>query len=342
MAIRKEKDFDLSAMNTFGMKVRCACFVEYDSEADLRTLDMEELPHPVLHIGAGSNLLFTGDFPGTVLHSKICFVKYVDLGLDDVYMAVGAGVLFDDFCAKACEAGYWGAENLSGIPGEVGAAAVQNVGAYGAEVKDIIAGVVCYDTSNGTKVTFKAPECGYGYRDSRFKGADKGRYVVTSVLFHLTRKYSPRLEYKGLREAFGDDAPETPQEVREVILGIRAEKLPDPRVMGSAGSFFKNPVVDESKFLEIAAVSRAEGTGSVPHFDLGGRSVKIPAAWLIDRCGLKGAAAGGAAVYDRQPLVIVNRSGDAAPGDILSLESMICEAVNNKFGVLLEPEVEHI
>lgn len=342
MAIRKEYDFDLSGRNTFGMKVRCACFVEYDSEADLRGLDIASLPQPVLPVGEGSNLLFTGDFRGTVLHSKISFVKFVDLGLDDVYMAVGAGVRFDDFCAKACEAGYWGAENLSGIPGEVGAAAVQNIGAYGVEVKDIISGVVCYDVTDGTKVTFKAVDCGYGYRESRFKGADKGRFIVTSVLFHLTRKYSPKMEYKGIAESVGDKSPVTPMEVREAVLGIRSRKLPDPKLIGSAGSFFKNPVVDESKFLEIAAIARAEGVEQVPHFDLGQRNVKIPAAWLIDMCGLKGASSGGAAVYDKQPLVIVNRSGEASPADILALEARIREEVDNKFGVQLHPEVEHI
>jgi len=340
--IRKETDFDLSAWNTFGMKVSCRCFVEYDTEAELRELDLSSLPQPVLHIGGGSNLLFTGNFPGTVLHSKINFVKFVDMGLDDVYMAVGAGVKFDDFCEKACEAGYWGAENLSLIPGEVGAAAVQNIGAYGAEVSEIISGVVCYDTVNKSKTVFKAPECGYGYRESRFKSTDKGRYIVTSVLFHLTRKYSPKLDYKGVKEALGSKTPKTPLEMRQIIIDIRNLKLPDPARIGSAGSFFKNPTVDEATFLSIAAKARAEGIEDIPHFDIPGRKVKIPAAWLIDKSGLKEASKGGAALFENQPLVLVNRSGEATPQDIINLETQIVETVFNKFGVLLQPEVEHI
>jgi len=340
--IRRETDFDLSAWNTFGMQVSCKCFVEYDTEAELRELDLALLPQPVLHIGGGSNLLFTGNFPGTVLHSKINFIKFVDMGLDDVYMAVGAGVRFDEFCLKACEAGYWGAENLSLIPGEVGAAAVQNVGAYGAEISEIISGVVCYDTVSKSKTVFKVHECGYGYRESRFKTGDKGRFIVTSVLFHLTRKYSPKLGYKGVAEALGGKSPKTPMELRQAIIDIRNQKLPDPVRIGSAGSFFKNPVVDEATFLSVAAKAREEGIEDIPHFDLPDRNVKIPAAWLIDKSGLKGASEGGAALFESQPLVIVNKNGQASPGDILSLEKKVVETVFNRFGVRLQPEVEHI
>ena len=345
-----EYNHNLSTQNTFGMKVSCACFVEYESIKELEGLDLGTLPQPIMHIGGGSNLLFTSDFPGTVLHSAVRYVKYVDLGLDEVFMAVGAGVTFDDFVAKACEAGYWGAENLSLIPGEVGAAAVQNIGAYGVEVKDIISGVVCYDTRERSKVTFKAAECGYGYRDSRFKNApDKGRYIVTSVLFKLTRAYSPKLEYKGVRAALGlepDAAPTdlTPQKVRDAIIGVRREKLPDPAETGSAGSFFKNPVVSPLQFAHIIDVARAEYGPDVvvPHFLLDGGFVKVPAAWMIDRLGFKGAVHGGAAVYGKQPLVLVNADGNASPSDVLALEKRIIDAVREKFGVELSPEVEHI
>lgn len=346
--IRREEHKDLSAMNTFRMGVSCACFVEYDSVKDLETLDFESLPQPVMHIGGGSNLLFTGDFPGTVLHSAVKFVKYIDMGLDEVFMAVGAGVTFDEFCAKACEAGYWGAENLSLIPGEVGAAAVQNIGAYGVEVKDIISGVVCFDRQTGKKITLRTPDCAYGYRDSLFKHAG-GRYIVTSVLFHLTRKYSPKLEYKGVREALGlsaDEQPEglTPMQVREAIIGVRRLKLPDPQDIGSAGSFFKNPVIPAIQFAHIIDVAREllGPSATVPHFILDGGMIKVPAAWLIDKSGLKGAARGGAATYDKQPLVIVNSSGSATPQDVLELENHIIDTVRERFGVVLSPEVEHI
>ena len=195
--MRKEENYDLSGQNTFGMKVRCACYVEYVSAAELERMDWDSLPKPIKHIGEGSNLLFSGDFPGTVLHSDIEFIMYVDVGFDEVPVMVGAGVHWDNFVEETCRHGLWGAENLSLIPGETGAAAVQNIGAYGVEVKDIISGVVCYDLQERKKVKFTVAECGYGYRESMFKHAE-GRYIVTSVLFRLTRKKSPKLEYKGL------------------------------------------------------------------------------------------------------------------------------------------------
>lgn len=329
--------YDLSSQNTFRMKVSCECFVEYDTVKELEGLNFDRLPKPLLHIGEGSNLLFTGDFPGTVLHSNIEYIKYVDVGLDEIPVMVGAGVSFDSFVEETCRHGLWGAENLSLIPGEVGAAAVQNIGAYGVEVADIISGVVCFDLVERKKVRFTAEECRYGYRSSMFKEPEnKGRYVVTSVLFRLSRKYSPKLEYKGLSEALGGAVPQTPQEVREAVIRIRREKLPDPAELGSAGSFFKNPVVSAEDFARISP------DGNAPHYELPDGSVKVPAAWLIESCGLKGAEEGGAQVYSRQPLVIVNGSGTALPSDILALEARIVNCVKERFGVELHPEVEHI
>lgn len=333
-------NYDLYAQNTFRMKVSCACYVEYETVKELEGLNFERLPKPLLHIGAGSNLLFTGDFPGTVLHSNIEFIKYVDVGLDEVPVMVGAGVVWDHFVEEACRHGLWGAENLSLIPGEVGAAAVQNIGAYGVEVKDIISGVVAFDLQERKKVKFTREECRYGYRDSLFKQPEaKGRYVITSVLFRLTRKHSPRLEYKGVQEALGPAVMAdslTPQAVRDAIVRIRRQKLPDPEELGSAGSFFKNPVVSRGDFARISP------DGSAPHYDLPDGSVKVPAAWMIDQCGFKGAVEGGAAVYEKQPLVIVNASGAASPQEVLALEQRIINGVRERFGVTLHPEVEHI
>ena len=335
--MRIKLNYDLGALNTFRMKVSCGCFVEYESVKELEGLNFEKLPKPFLHIGEGSNLLFTGDFPGTVLHSNIEYIKYVDVGFDDVPVMVGAGVNFDSFVAETCRHGLWGAENLSLIPGEVGAAAVQNIGAYGVEVKDIISGVVCYDLQEKKKVKFSASECRYAYRMSMFKEPEnKGRYIVTSVLFRLSRVPHPRLEYKGLSEALEGRTPQSPVEVREAVIKLRRSKLPDPEEIGNAGSFFKNPVVSADEFRRISP------DGSAPHYDLPDGSVKIPAAWLIDSCGLKGASQGGASVYEKQPLVIVNSSGDASPSDILALEKRVTETVRERFGVELEPEVEHI
>ena len=395
--VKTEYYKDLTKMNTFGMKVKARCFIEYDSVADLVDIEFEELARPVLHIGGGSNLLFTDDFKGTVLHSKIDFIEILDEG-PEVLVSVGAGVVFDDFCAWAAKEGLWGVENLSYIPGEVGASAVQNIGAYGVEVKDVIRRVYCYDTVEEEFVSFGVEECEYGYRDSVFKDPEvKGRYIVTHVVFALSREPRPRLEYGHLKEAVsaslsgdpriepsvlthplagGGMSPEsnaetafrlTPMMVRKVIIKIRKEKLPEPSVVGSAGSFFKNPVISREHFERIEAAAKAEfgPDYKVPHYIIEtepspchpepsschperseGSSpkqlIKVPAAWMIEQCGWKGRRSGGAAVWEKQPLVIVNYTGEAYPEEIVGLEKRIIASVKAKFGVELHPEVEHI
>ena len=408
--VKTEYYKDLTKMNTFGMKVKARCFIEYDSVADLVDIEFEELARPVLHIGGGSNLLFTDDFKGTVLHSKIDFIEILDEG-PEVLVSVGAGVVFDDFCAWAAKEGLWGVENLSYIPGEVGASAVQNIGAYGVEVKDVIRRVYCYDTVEEEFVSFGVEECEYGYRDSVFKDPEvKGRYIVTHVVFALSREPRPRLEYGHLKEAVAGvlgechsipEAPSqaslgpspypgvgkcllhtdgtspesnaetayrlTPMMVRKVIIRIRKEKLPEPSVVGSAGSFFKNPVISREHFERIEAAAKAEfgPDYKVPHYIIEtepspchpepsachperseGSSpeplVKVPAAWMIEQCGWKGRRSGGAAVWEKQPLVIVNYTGEAYPEEIVGLEKRIIASVKAKFGVELHPEVEHI
>ena len=384
---------DLTKMNTFGMKVKARCFMEYDSVADLVDIEFEELARPVLHIGGGSNLLFTDDFKGTILHSKINFIEILDgdsrhceevsplrhceersdVAISSpVLVSVGAGVVFDDFCAWAAKEGLWGVENLSYIPGEVGASAVQNIGAYGVEVKDVIRKVYCYDTVEEEFVSFGVEECGYGYRDSIFKNPEvKGRYIVTHVVFALSRTPQPKLDYGHLRDAVmassarhceegqsPDVAIFTPSLIRKVIIKIRKEKLPEPSVMGSAGSFFKNPVISAEHFSRIEAAAKAElgADYNVPHYVLETsirhceeqsdvaicHMVKVPAAWLIEQCGWKGRRSGGAAVYDKQPLVIVNYTGDAYPEEIVGLERRIIASVKAKFDIELHPEVEHV
>ena len=404
---------DLTKMNTFGMKVKARCFMEYDSVADLVDIEFEELARPVLHIGGGSNLLFTDDFKGTVLHSKIDFIEILDCHSDrstdchssacapatssmidraerveksssPVLVSVGAGVVFDDFCEWAAKEGLWGVENLSYIPGEVGASAVQNIGAYGVEVKDVIHTVYCYDTVKEEFVNFSVEECRYGYRDSIFKDPEiRGRYIVTHVVFALSRVPQPRLAYGHLRDAVNchfdrasdclfDRASDchfdraerveksiTPSLIRKVIIRIRKEKLPEPSVMGSAGSFFKNPVISQEHFARIEAAAKEEHGPdyTVPHYVLPcvspvipseaeGRVeeslIKIPAAWLIEQCGWKGRRSGNAAVWDKQPLVIVNYTGEAFPEEIIGLERRIIASVKSKFDIELHPEVDHI
>ena len=336
--IKRIDNYDLSAQNTFRMRVSCACYIEYDSAADLGTIDFDSLPKPILSIGEGSNLLFTKDFEGTVLCSKIKYIKYFDVGADTVPLAVGAGVKWDDLVLKTCEDKLWGAENLSLIPGTVGAAAVQNIGAYGVEAKDIIAGVTCFDILKKEKTAFKTPECRYGYRESIFKTPEfKERYIITGVLFRLSREAAPKTEYGALKSVFEGAAPTDPMQVREAVINIRNSKLPAVEEIGSAGSFFKNPVLEPLKFAQLC-----EGYETVPHYLLPGGFVKVPAAWLIEQCGLKGASVGGAAVYEKQPLVIVNHSGEARAEEVLALENKIIMAVQEKIGVVLQPEVEHV
>ena len=344
--IRTEYYKDLTKLNTFGMKVKARCFMEYDSVADLVDIEFEELARPVLHIGGGSNLLFTDDFKGTILHSKINFIEVLDDTPIETLVSVGAGVVFDDFCDWAAKEGLWGVENLSHIPGEVGASAVQNIGAYGVEVKDVIRKVYCYDTVDEEFVNFDVEDLEYGYRDSVFKDPEiKGRYIVTHVVFALSRTPQPKLEYGHLADAVAALATElTPALIRKVIIKIRKEKLPEPSVMGSAGSFFKNPVISAEHFAKIESAAKTEHGADckVPHYDLPDGTVKVPAAWMIEQCGWKGRRSGGAAVYDKQPLVIVNYTGEAYPEEIIGLEKRIVASVKAKFDVELHPEVEHI
>ena len=347
MIIRHEA-YDLSAQNTFGMKVSCRLYVEVTEPEDLLTLDFDTLPQPLFVMGGGSNLLFTGDFPGTVLHlcNKSC---HSERSAESVLVRVAAGVVFDDFCAWAASEGLWGPENLSLIPGEVGASAVQNIGAYGVEAKDIIDTVHAFDRQERRFVDIPGADCGYGYRTSHFKTAWKGRYIITAVTFRLSTVPQPKLDYGGVRKAIErriDSIPDenlTPLFIRETIIGIREQKLPDPKEIGSAGSFFCNPVIERSHFERIVAIAKAENGPEyeVPHYEVG-EKVKVPAAWMIDQCGFKGMRLGGAQVYPKQPLVIVNATGSATPEEIFALEQRVIGTIKDKYGIELHPEVEHV
>ena len=258
---------------------------------------------------------------------------------------VPAGVVFDDFCAWAAGEGLWGPENLSLIPGEVGASAVQNIGAYGVEAKDIIARIRAWDRAERRFVDIHPADCEYGYRTSRFKTEWKGRYVITAVTYRLSREPKPVLDYGGVRKALEARgvAEVSPEVVRDTIIGIRREKLPDPEELGSAGSFFCNPVISREHFARIEATARQDNGPEyrVPHFEVG-ENIKVPAAWMIDQCGFKGVRNGGAQVYPNQPLVIVNASGSATPEEVIGLEQQIIGTIAEKYGITLHPEVEHV
>lgn len=343
--MKKDWNKDLSGMNTFRMRVSCRCFVEYGSVEELKAvLADRSIPRPFFPLGGGSNLLFTKDYPGTILH---CGMKSIrNLGSGRVY--ADAGVVWDDFCAWCASKGLWGPENLSYIPGEVGASSVQNIGAYGREAGELIESVSCVEAGTGSVVVIPVGECGYAYRDSRFKHDWKGRYFVTGVTFRLSEEPKPELDYGHVREAvkekYGTDDPDllTPAMIREVVTDIRKGKLPEVSELGSAGSFFRNPYVDAKTLEAIRNKAQEENLGNVPSFTIGGDCFKVPAAWLIDKCGWKGKELGGAAVFEKQPLVLVNMSGKASPDEIIALEKEIRASVKAKFGVTLEKEVEYV
>ena len=349
--INVTRSADLSTRNTFRMKVRCAALVEIDSEEDLLKVDFSSLPQPLMILGGGSNLLFRGDFPGTVLHVGIKGILSsrpseargeISPG-DAVYFRVGAGEVFDEFCAFAAAKGLWGPENLSLIPGEVGASAVQNIGAYGVEAKDIIHSIRAWDTVEKRFVDILGADCAYGYRASNFKTAWKGRYIITYVTYRLWTTPHPILDYGGLRKSIPECATLTPGLLRDTIIGIRRKKLPDPEETGSAGSFFCNPVISQKHFARIVETARKDNGPEyeVPHYEVGDM-IKVPAAWMIEQCGFKGQRLGGAQVYQNQPLVIVNASGHATPDEIIGLENKIIDTIRTKYGITLHPEVEHI
>lgn len=338
------KDYSLLGHNTFGIDARTAAFVEYSSEAELleaaRMLREGTLPSPWVHIGGGSNLLLTRDWPGTVLHSRITGCETVSENEDAVEVRVGSGVVWDDFVEMCVERGWYGAENLSAIPGETGAAAVQNIGAYGVEVKYLILEVETLDMASGQKKVFPAADCGYGYRRSIFKQQDNKRFVVLSVLFRLGLRPQLNLGYKALSEALSGRDNITLRDVRETVRAVRSSKLPDPSETGSAGSFFTNPVVPRSKLEELQKQWPA-----IPFYEVRGTSgavvpdsVKLSAGWLIEQCGWKGRSLGRAGVYPKQALVLVNLGG-ATGSEVESLATAVRDSVRGRFGVELRPEV---
>jgi len=328
-----QNDYPLLAHNTFGMNVRARRYVEYTSEDELIKLLPTIAGQPYLHIGGGSNLLFTHDYDGVILHSAIHGMEVVDENEDDILVRVGAGEVWDDFVAYTVSKGWGGAENLSIIPGEVGASAVQNIGAYGTEAKDLIVLVEAVSLTSGQRRIFGNLECDYSYRHSIFKDILKGQYAITYVTYRLKRHPQLNLTYGGLKRL--DPPPTTIAELRQAIIDTRNAKLPDPKVLGNAGSFFMNPVVSRETFLSIQ-----KQYPDMPYYDVED-GVKIPAGWMIDQCGWKGKSLGRAGVHSKQALVLVNLGG-ATSDEIVALSDAICRSVHEKFGVSIHPEVNFI
>ena len=332
--------------NTFGIEATAARLVEYDTVEELQTLlddrKAQGITTPLLHLGGGSNLLFTrARYDDCVfLHSRIRDLHVMEESEDTVCVRVGAGVVWDEWVQYAVERHWFGLENLSNIPGEVGASAVQNIGAYGTEAKDAIVRVDTIDLQTGAPRQFGAEECRYGYRDSIFKHELRGRYAVTHVCFRLARHFRPQLNYGGIRLALQTrgirEEEITAEALRQTIIDIRRAKLPDPQVMGNAGSFFTNPVVTRSVYERIA-----QAYPDAPHYDVDNDHVKIPAGWMIEQCGWKGRSLGRAQVYEKQALVLVNLGG-ACGEDIVRLCEKVQQAVYEKFQIRIEPEVNFI
>jgi UDP-N-acetylmuramate dehydrogenase len=328
-----QKNYSLLRHNTFGIDAKCKRFIEYSSveEAQQVAEMITDADQPLLILGGGSNLLLTGDYNGTVLHSGIRFLEQTD----ECHVRCGSGFIWDDVVDYCVANNLYGAENLSIIPGEVGASAVQNIGAYGAEAKDLIECVEAVEIETGQICRFTNTECAYSYRQSKFKHAWKNRFLITAVTYKLSKTYNPKLDYGNIRVALaakGIDNP-TAMQLRETIIDIRNAKLPDPKVLGNAGSFFMNPVVSTHKYNQLA-----QQYAGMPHYTIDSEYEKIPAGWLIEQCGWKGKALGKAAVHNKQALVLVN-CGGATGSEVVQLYKTIQHDVKQKFDIEIKPEV---
>ena len=319
--------------NTFGIEAKCSRFLEFEDDQEALEVAriLRESKQPYIIIGGGSNLLLTKDFEGIVVRSAIKGHYYED----GYRMVCGSGETWDDMVATSIEAGYYGMENLSLIPGDVGASAVQNIGAYGVEAKDLILCVWAIEIATGKPCMWGNEECEYGYRQSRFKHDWKDKYLITRVTYGLSRTFTPHLDYGNIRqelERLGISNP-TAQQLRQTIIDIRNAKLPDPKVTGNAGSFFMNPVVAKAKYEQLAALYP-----DMPHYPVDAEHEKIPAGWMIDQCGWKGKSLGRAGVHPKQALVLVNLGG-ATGQEVVELCNTIRHDVLQKFGIEIHPEV---
>ena len=333
------ENYDLTTLNTLGISAHAKFFSILEKESDLKDLFLSGCfkDNPKFFLGWGSNVLITRDFDGIVILNKLKGIGILIEDDKDVLIRIMGGEIWHDLVNFAAEHNYWGIENLSLIPGTVGAAPMQNVGAYGAELKDVLENVEAYDIQNGTKRIFTKEECELGYRDSIFKNQLKGKYFISAITIKLSKKEKKNITYKVLKEYLEKNKIEIkgPKDISEAVASIRRSKLPDPRVIGNAGSFFKNVFLDKNiaeKFMSKYP--------DAPHFEEDG-VIKIPAAWLIEQCGWKGKRVGNVGVHDRQALVLVNH-GNATGQEVKKLAEEVINSVFTKFGLKLVPEVSLI
>lgn len=331
--IREFHQISLRGRNSFGVDQRAAHLVEFETAEDLRTFFAAGIPGRWTVLAGGNNILFTEDYDGVLLTPAARQIALVSDDGDEVRLRVDAGVEWDDLVEWAVQRGLWGIENLSLIPGKAGAAPVQNIGAYGCEAKDAIRRVEMYCVETGTVLTLDAAHCGFGYRESVFKHDLKGRVIITAVEIALSHTPRPRLGYGDVEREVEARGGVTLRNIREAICSIRRAKLPDPAVLGNAGSFFKNPVVEAS-----VAENLLKTYPEMPHYPAPEGRVKLAAGWLIDRAGMKGHRAGNVGVHERQALVIVNHGG-ATGGEVIAFAHKVQEQVREKFGIEIDTEV---
>lgn len=331
--IREFHQISLRGRNSFGVDQRAARLVEFETAEDLRTFFAAGIPGRWTVLAGGNNILFTEDYDGVLLTPVARQIALLSDDGDEVRLRVEAGVEWDDLVEWAVERGLWGIENLSLIPGKAGSAPVQNIGAYGCEAKDAIHRVEMYCVETGNLLTLDAAHCGFGYRESVFKHDLKGRVIITAIEIRLSHTPRPKLGYGDVEREVEARGGATLRNIREAICSIRRAKLPDPAVLGNAGSFFKNPVVEAS-----VAENLLKAYPEMPHYPAPEGRVKLAAGWLIDRAGMKGHRAGNVGVHERQALVIVNHGG-ATGGEVIAFARTVQAKVREKFGIEIDTEV---
>lgn len=333
------ENFSLKNLNTFGVEAVAKWYTEINTEQDLSELFAldEWRSANKLVLGGGSNMLFTRNFDGLVIKMNIRGIVH-DETTDSILVKAGAGEIWNDLVMYCVNRGFAGLENLSLIPGSVGASPIQNIGAYGAEVKDVFYSCRAFDINSGEIKVFRKDECKFGYRDSIFKSELKGQYIITEVTYKLSATPSFNTSYGAIEQELQKRNIPNPtlKDISEVVSHIRVSKLPDPSTIGNAGSFFKNPVISFTKFRQLQSTFP-----DIVHFLLTDGQVKLAAGWLIEQCGWKGKIVGHTGTWKNQALVLVNHGG-ATGNEVYSLSEEIIESVNNRFGVLLEREVNII
>lgn len=335
--IQIKNNFPLKKLNTLGLNVKARYFVRTSTLEEIEeVLEKHRDRFPFMVLGGGSNILFTKDYNGLVLQPALKGINIIDDDPGYCLVEVGAGENWDDYVKWAVENNLGGIENLSLIPGSTGSSPIQNIGAYGVEVKDVIERVNYLDLESLSMVSISNKDCQFGYRNSIFKTRLKNRIIITSVVFRLNRRPVFNTNYGTLQSEIKKTGILNIESIRHAVITIRKSKLPDPEELGNAGSFFKNPVVDHIKADEIR-----EQFETMPYFPAGENKVKIPAGWLIEKCGWKGKRTGNAGVHEKQALVLVNY-GDASGEEIHNLALKISESVFHKFGINLETEVNII